>query len=67
MKILLDAPFNSLSLGNVSYNVCRELFEKGHDVAVWPTSNNVNIDAYNATEEFKLKFKEAIDKHFDFL
>lgn len=67
MKILLDVPINSLSLGNVSYNICRELFEKGHDVAVWPVSNNVDIDAYDATDEFKSQFQDAINKRFDFL
>ena len=53
MKILLDAPFNSLSLGNVSYNIARELFDKGHEVGIFPTNNNFDLKAYNISEDLK--------------
>ena len=66
MKILLEAPLNSLSLGNVSYNILRELFEKGHDVALWPTGN-IDIEAFDPSDEMKLKIKDALDKRVSFL
>ena len=48
MKILVDAPINSLSLGNVSFNIIKELFEKGHEVAIWPVNEqNIDVSAYN--------------------
>ena len=68
MKILVDAPINSLSLGNVSFNIIKELFEKGHEVGIWPMNEqNIDVSAYNMTEDFQSKFKEAIDSRFDFL
>jgi hypothetical protein len=68
MKILVDAPLNSLSLGNVSYNIIKELKGKGHDVAVWPMNEgNVDLSAYNVSDEFKEFLQDAIDKRFDFL
>mgnify|MGYP001059056478 FL=1 len=67
MKILLDAPFNSLSLGNVSYNIARELFDKGHEVGIFPTNNNFDLKAYNISEDLRLKFESSIKNRFDYL
>ena len=68
MKILVDAPINSLSLGNVSFNIIKELFEKGHEVGIWPMNEqNIDVSAYSMTEDLNSKFKEAIDRRFDFL
>lgn len=68
MKILVDAPINSLSLGNVSFNIIKELFEKGHEVAIWPVNEqNIDVSAYNMTEDLKQKFSDAINSRFDFL
>lgn len=68
MKILVDAPLNSLSLGNVSYNIIRELRNKGHDVAIWPMNEaNVDLSAYDISEDDKEFFQDAIGKRFDFL
>ena len=66
MKILVDAPINSLSLGNVSYNIIRELFEKGHDVGIWPTGK-VDLSAYDVPEELKDKILKSIDNRYSFL
>jgi hypothetical protein len=67
MQILVDAPFNSLSLGNVSYNICRELFEKGHDVGIFPTSEQVDLSAYDVSDNLKAKFEQAINNRYDYL
>ena len=67
MKILVEAPLNSLSLGNVSLNIIRELFNKNHEVGVWPISDNVDIDAFDLSDDFKIKLKNSIDSRFDFL
>jgi len=67
MKILLDAPFNSLSFGNVTYNVVRELFDKGHDLAIWPNGQNVDLGAFNVPSDLGNKIKESIDRRYDFL
>lgn len=68
MKILVDAPINSLSLGNVSFNIIKELFDKGHEVGIWPMNEqNIDISAYNMTDDLSSKFKQALDSRFDFL
>ena len=67
MKILVEAPLNSLSLGNVSLNIIRELFNKDHEVGVWPVSENIDINAFDLSDDFKIKLKNSIDSRFDFL
>lgn len=67
MKILVDAPLNSLSLGNVSYNIIRELIDKGHEVGIWPVSNNVDLGAYNIPDYLSAKINEGVENRFDFL
>lgn len=47
MKILFNAPLNSLSFGNVSFNLLRAMYEAGDDVAYFPISNNVDIKAFD--------------------
>lgn len=68
MKILVDAPINSLSLGNVSFNIIKELFEKGHEVGIWPVNEqNIDVSAYDISEDLKEKFTNAINSRLDFL
>jgi len=68
MKILVDAPLNSLSLGNVSVNIIKELRAKGHEVAIWPMNEaSIDLSAYDLSDEDKMFFQDAINKRFDFL
>lgn len=68
MKILVDAPLNSLSLGNVSVNIIKELNKKGHEVGIWPMNeSNVDLSAYSFTDEEKSWFQDGINKRLDFL
>jgi len=68
MKILVDAPLNSLSLGNVSLNIIKELIEKGHDVGVWPANiDNIDLSAYDLSDSFKESLRDSINNRFDFL
>lgn len=68
MKILVDAPLNSLSLGNVSINIIKELKAKGHEVAIWPMNEqSIDLSAYDLSDEDKMFFQDAISKRFDFL
>ena len=66
MKILVEAPLNSLSLGNVSYNIIRELFEKGHDVGIFPIGE-VDISVYKKEEGLVKNMQDALARRFDFL
>jgi len=66
MKLLVEAPLNRLSLGNVSYNIIRELQKKGVDIGIFPIGNP-DLGAYQPSEEFKAYLQGAIDKRYDFL
>ena len=67
MKILVEAPLNSLSLGNVSYNIIRELYKKNHEVGIWPVSENIDFSAFQPNKELKSKLEKSINSRFDFL
>tara|TARA_R110000772_G_scaffold131639_1_gene239870 strand:+ start:1394 stop:2464 length:1071 start_codon:yes stop_codon:yes gene_type:complete len=68
MKILVDAPLNSLSLGNVSVNIIKELKSKGHDIAIWPMNeSSIDLSAYDLSNDDKSFFQDSINKRFDFL
>lgn len=57
-KLIVEAPLNNLSLGNVSYNFLRSLKKKGVKVLYLPIGNS-DLSAYNATDEFKLWIQSA--------
>ena len=67
MKLLVEAPLNRLSLGNVTYNVVQELYKKGFDIGIFPIGDNTDLGAYQPSEEFQSYLQEAINKRFDYL
>lgn len=53
-KIILKAAFNSLSFGNVSYNIARELYKKDVKTSIFPIGNNFDFSAFsNIEKDFK--------------
>jgi hypothetical protein len=66
MKILVEAPLNQLSLGNVSYNIIKELIGKGHDVGIFPLGE-VDVGVYKKDRDLLSKLQNSIDSRFDFL
>jgi glycosyltransferase involved in cell wall biosynthesis len=66
MKLLFEAPINSLSLGNVSINFLRELKNKNIDVGLFPVGN-VDAQSYDLDNEFTAWLQEATNNRFDFL
>lgn len=58
-KIILKAPFNSLSLGNVSYNIARELYKKDVSVSIFPYANNFDFSAFDRMDEDFKKWMES--------
>lgn len=57
-ELNFEAPFNSLSLGNVSVNFLRELFKRDIKINVYPISERYDLSAYNKLdEEFIENFK----------
>jgi hypothetical protein len=66
MRILVETPLNPLSLGNVGFNVIKELIGKGHDVGIWPTGE-VDLKAYEVSEELSQKIQQGITNRFSYL
>ena len=57
-KLIVEAPLNNLSLGNVSYNFLRTLKQKGIKVLYCPIGN-ADLSSFNATDEFKVWIQAA--------
>lgn len=66
MKLLFEAPINSLSLGNVSINFLKELKNKNVEVGIFPTAN-VDVQAYDLDSEFVTWLQESTNNRFNFL
>lgn len=65
--ILLQAPLNPLSLGQVSYNVLRELYKRpGVDVGYFPIGN-IDLSVYEPSQEFIDKLNQSIANAYKFL
>jgi len=54
MQLIVEAPVNSLSFGNVTYNLLRQFWRKGVDVIWYPLSGNSNFES----------FSDKLDKNF---
>jgi hypothetical protein len=57
-KLNLDAPFNSLSLGNVSLNFVRELMDKDIELNIFPVGQS-DFSAFDKLPEETLKKYEG--------
>lgn len=66
-KLILKAPFNSLSFGQVSYNLTKALWRGGYDVSIFPQNETVDLNAYGSyiKPEFAQWFKERSMNRFD--
>lgn len=65
MKLLVNAPINSLSFGNVSVNILRELFKKNIDLIFFPIGDKVDFEAYDRIDHEFLKYiQDAANNRF---
>ena len=61
MDLIVESPLNSLSFGNVSYNILRQLWRKGVNVILYPTGKNADLSAYDRMDkEFASWLQESI-------
>lgn len=65
MKLIFDGPLNSLSFGNVSFNILKELFLAGHDVGLF--LSNKDVSAYQVGNNFKEWLERGIERRWEFL
>jgi len=51
MQLIVETPMNSLSFGNVSYNILRQLWRKGIDVMWFPIGGNPDFQSFNKIDK----------------
>jgi hypothetical protein len=67
MDLIVEAPLNSLSFGNVSYNILRELFKLKKEIAYFPIGDP-DLTAMQPSQEFTQWLSNSINnrhKSFD--
>ncbi len=69
MKIILEAPLNQLSLGNVTYNFLKEFYkicqkDSSFSFIYYPISNPELTSFDRASDDFKKWLKSSIDNRF---
>lgn len=51
MKLLVSAPINSLSFGNVSFNILREFYKKNIDLVFFPIGDKIDLEAFDKVDK----------------
>jgi len=51
MKLIVEAPLNQLSFGNVSFNFLREFFKAGIEIAYFPIGN-IDLTSFKVPNQF---------------
>lgn len=59
MKLLVNAPINALSFGNVSVNILRELYSRQIDIAFFPIGDKAEMDAYDKIDSGFVKYLQT--------
>ena len=59
MRLLVNAPINALSFGNVSVNILRELFKKNIDLTFFPIGDKAELDAYDKIDSDFVKYLQS--------
>jgi hypothetical protein len=68
MKLVVEAPINSLSFGNVSVNLLREMYKKQIDIALFPVGEQADLDAFDKLDkEFVKWLQKSIDSRYSIL
>ena len=53
-KLIFNAPFNSLSFGNISLNLARELYKRKVKCSIFPIGDKIDISAFDKlSDDFK--------------
>ena len=61
MKLIVDAPINNLSFGNVAVNILRELYKKQTKISLFPKTEPDFTAFDKLDEQFKNWVKNAAD------
>lgn len=66
MNLIVEAPLNALSFGNVSYNFLRELYKANVDIALFPIGEP-DLSSFQPKQEFVNWLQKSISVRFDAL
>jgi len=66
MKLLLEIPLNSLSLGNVSINILKEFFKKDIQLGIFPTGD-IALNSFDLSKELNQYIEEGLNNRYKFL
>ena len=59
MRLLVNAPINALSFGNVSVNILRELHKKNIDLVFFPIGDKAELEAYDKIDLSFVKYLQS--------
>jgi hypothetical protein len=63
-KLIYKAPLNSLSFGNVSFNLLKEIYKKGIDLTFFPIGK-LDVSAFDIQDaDFKKWLEESVQNRF---
>lgn len=63
-KLIITAPINTLSLGQFSFNIIRELYKRKIVISLFP-KGNVDLSAYKVEPQLAAWIEQAINKRFE--
>jgi hypothetical protein len=66
MNLIIEAPLNALSFGNVSYNFLRELYKANVDIALFPIGEP-DLSSFQPSQDFLNWLQKAASARFDSL
>jgi len=66
MKLILEAPLNGLSFGNVSFNIVRELQRLNVDLGIFPTGDP-DLSAFDLTDDLKKYIEDSVNNRWKLL
>lgn len=62
--INIDAPLNSVSIGQVTVSILKELFKRKVDCCIFPVGKAINLEAYDFEQDFKDWLQEGINNSY---
>lgn len=66
-KIIIKTPINTLSLGQTSYCLLREMYKRNADISVWPIEPRVDLDPFNPDPKFAQWLREmVVNRYFKY-
>ncbi len=63
MKLILEAPLNTLSFGNVVFNIIRELHKLKVDLAIFPTGDP-DLSAFDLSDDLKKYIEDGVNERW---